>query len=88
MPTSAAYTADVVPILTAYCTRCHRNGREDGGVNLEGYDRVDRYVADGSLLGSTRHAAGFAIMPPSGGMIPACDIEKLAVWIEAGAPNN
>lgn len=85
---TAEYTADVVPILTAYCNRCHRDGRTDGNVNLEGYDEVSPYVNDGSLLGSTKHEAGFFVMPPSGGLIPACDIQKLTAWIEAGAPNN
>lgn len=85
---TAEYTADISPILTAYCTRCHRDGRTDGNVNLEGFDRVSPFANDGSLLGSTKHDAGFAAMPPSGGLIPACDIQKLTVWIEAGAPNN
>lgn len=85
---TAEFTADIVPLLTAYCTRCHQDRRTDGNVNLEGYDRVIPYANDGSLLGSTKHEAGFAAMPPSGGLIPACDIQKLTVWIEAGAPNN
>lgn len=85
---TAEFAADVTPILTAYCTRCHRDGRTDGNVNLEGYDRVSPYVNDGSLLGSAKHEAGFAAMPPSGGTIPACDIQKLSAWIEAGALNN
>ena len=85
---TAEFTADIVPILTAYCNRCHRDGRTDGNVNLEGYDRVSPYANDGSLLGATKHDASFAAMPPSGGLIPACDLQKLTVWIEAGAPNN
>ena len=85
---AAEYTADIVPILTAYCTRCHRDGRTDGNINLEGYDRVSPLANDGSLLGSAKHDAGFAAMPPSGGLIPACDIQKLTVWIQSGAPNN
>ncbi len=86
--TTATYAADIAPILLAYCTRCHRNGREDGGVNLEGYDKVKPYVNDGSLFGTTNHDAGFSPMPPSTAKIPACDIEKMRLWIADGAPNN
>ncbi|WP_020567368.1 hypothetical protein [Neolewinella persica] len=85
---TAEFTADIVPILTAYCNRCHRDGRTDGNVNLEGYDRVSPYANDGSLLGAAKHEAGYFAMPPSGGTIPACDLQKLTVWIEAGALNN
>lgn len=85
---SAEFTADIVPILTAYCNRCHRDGRTDGNVNLERYDRVVPYASNGTLLGSAKHDAGFLAMPPSGGSIPACDLQKLSAWIEAGSPNN
>jgi hypothetical protein len=85
---TAEFTSEIAPILTAYCNRCHQDSRTDGNVNLQGYDRVSPYANDGSLLGSTKHDVGFAAMPPSGGVIPACDIQKLTVWIEAGAQNN
>ncbi len=86
--TSATFAADITPILTSHCIRCHRNGREDGGVNLEGYNNVKPYVDDNSLYGTTNHEAGFSVMPTSGVKIPFCEIEKMRLWIEAGALNN
>lgn len=86
--TMATFVTDVSPILVTYCTRCHRVGRTDGGVNLEGYDQVLPFVNNGSLLGSVKHEGGFNAMPPSGGMIPGCDIQKISLWIDAGAANN
>ena len=86
--TMAMYTLDVVPILVEHCNRCHRNDRQDGDVNLEGYVNVKPYVDDGSLYGSVNHEAGFELMPTSGVKIPFCEIEKLRLWIEAGALNN
>jgi len=85
---TANYTADLVPILVQHCFRCHRNGRTDGNVNLEGYNNVKTYADDGSLLGTTDHQAGFPIMPTSGIKIPACEIEVMRVWINEGALNN
>lgn len=86
--TMVTYTTNIAPLLTAYCTRCHRVGRTDGNVNLEGYDRVLTYANNGSLLGTAGRQPGFSAMPPSGGSIPACDLQKLTAWVEAGAPNN
>ena len=86
--TTATFTADIAVILTTHCNRCHRNGREDGNVNLEGYNNVKPYVDNGSLYGTTNHEPGHNAMPTSGVKIPFCDIEKMRLWIEAGALNN
>lgn len=86
--TEAAFTADISPIIVNNCTRCHRNGREDGNVNLEGYNRVLPYAQNGQLLGTMDHATGYSIMPPSGPKVSFCDIEKVKLWLDAGALDN
>lgn len=86
--TAAMYSTTIAPIMTTYCTRCHRAGRTDGGVNVDGYSELLAHVNNGSLLGSIRHEAGFNPMPTSGSKIPACDIQKITAWIDGGAPNN
>ncbi|MFK7807941.1 MAG: hypothetical protein AB8F74_09105 [Saprospiraceae bacterium] len=86
--TAATFTADIIPIMEAHCTRCHRNDRQDGNVNLEGYNNILPYVNDGSLYGTTNHESGYKVMPTSGVKIPFCEIEQLRLWIEAGALNN
>lgn len=86
--TTAAYSTDVLPILDAYCLRCHRNVRQDGNVNLEGYTNAKIYAEDGSLLGSVNHDAGFFPMPSNGGKLPACEIEVIRLWVTDGYLNN
>lgn len=86
--TTATYTSDISPILTSHCIRCHRNGRQDGNVNLEGYQQVKPYADNGSLLGTTNHDAGYPVMPTDGVKIPACDIEKIRHWVDLGAQND
>ncbi len=86
--TEATFITDIVPIITDNCNRCHRNGREDGNVNLEGYNRVLPYAQNGQLLGTMDHAAGYSIMPPSGPKVSFCDIEKVKLWLDAGALDN
>lgn len=86
--TTASYQVDIAPLLTTHCYRCHRNDRQDGNVNLEGYEQLKPYLANGALFGTTNHETGWAVMPTSGAKIPACEIEKLRLWIEKGALNN
>lgn len=86
--TAATYATDIAPILESHCIRCHRNGREDGNVNLEGFQQVKPYADNGSLYGTTNHDAGYPVMPTDGFKIPACEIEQIRVWVEMGAPND
>ena len=86
--TDATYAADIVPLLVAHCNRCHRNERQDGNVNLEGYSNVKPYVDNGSLFGTTNHEVGYSVMPTNGIKIPSCEIEKMRIWIENGALDN
>jgi hypothetical protein len=85
---TATYSLDIKPIMDNHCIRCHRNGRKDGNVNLEGYNNVKNYANDGSLFGTTNHEAGYTAMPDNGVKIPACEIEILRLWISEGAMNN
>lgn len=85
---AASFTTDIVPLLTQHCNRCHRNGREDGNVNLEGYNNVKPYADNGSLYGSTNHDPSFPVMPTNGIKIPFCQIEQMRIWVQDGSPNN
>lgn len=86
--TTAAYAADIIPIMEQHCYRCHRDERQDGNVNLQGYNNIKIYVDDGSLFGTTNHEAGYPVMPTNGIKIPACQIEVLRLWIDQGANND
>lgn len=82
------YSGDIIPILQQRCYNCHGPGQNQGNLNFEDYDGLQRIVGTGQLLGSVRHEAGFSPMPEGAGMIPECEIRKLEKWIEEGAPNN
>lgn len=86
--TEATFQADIVPMMLAYCNQCHRNDRQDGNVNLEGYNNIKTYADNGELYGTTNHDPGYKVMPTSGIKIPFCEIEKLRLWIEAGSLDN
>ena len=80
---NAAFTADVLPIITANCATpsCH-NTTAVGGVILQTYDqikaKVDR-INQRVLIDKT--------MPPNGALTTS-DLNIIQCWISAGAPNN
>ncbi|MCB0643522.1 MAG: hypothetical protein KDC44_17870 [Phaeodactylibacter sp.] len=86
--TAATFATDVDPILATYCQLCHSNSRQDGNVNLEGYQNVKPYVENGKLYGTMNHDAGFLIMPTSGVKVSFCELEKVRLWIANGALND
>lgn len=86
--TEATYTANIAPILTSNCIRCHNAQRQDGNVNLEGFNQVKPYADSGKLYGTINHDPGYLLMPTDGVKIPFCDIEQVRLWVEGGAQNN
>lgn len=86
--TSVSYLDDIVPVLDQYCISCHRPADQQGGIDLVGHNQVVKYAKDGSLYGSTNHAAAYVPMPLGSRKIPSCDIQKMKAWIDSGALNN
>jgi hypothetical protein len=83
-----SYQADILPILTSRCYVCHSAAANNGGISLEGYASLQRYVDNGQLLGAIRHDGGFSPMPKNAPQLPACQIEQIQAWIATGAPDN
>ena len=88
--TNSQYLADVVPILTNNCYRCHGSGTNSGsfGIVLEGYSNLKPYAESGTLIGVITHAQGFIPMPEDGGKLSDCNINKIRSWITNGIQNN
>ncbi|SEQ56981.1 hypothetical protein [Neolewinella agarilytica] len=85
---NVTYSADVLPLIVDNCYGCHDASSNFGGVTLEGYDRLRTYVDNGELLGAIRHTPGFSPMPKNEPQLVECNIEKIAAWVAAGAPND
>lgn len=85
---AVSLSKDIVPILQNACFSCHSSDTQTAGIDLENYDRLSVVANDGRLLGAVRHDMGFASMPPSGGMLSDCDIERIEKWIDQGALDN
>ena len=83
-----AFSMHVLPLLEKKCNNCHSGSFPSGGIRLDNFAEVMKYVGDGSLMGSINHGSGFAAMPKNAGKLPACEITNIQHWIDAGAPDN
>ena len=82
------YSTHIKPIISNFCQGCHSGTSAGGGINLVTYDGVKAIALNGKLLGSISFLAGYSAMPKNGSKLSDCDINKINIWINAGAPNN
>ncbi|MFP4469222.1 MAG: hypothetical protein ACLFPE_00980 [Bacteroidales bacterium] len=86
--TNVTYTGTVVPILEASCYSCHNSVTQQGGVIVDNYDDLSVSIDNGSFRGAINHMEGFSPMPQAGNQLPECDLTKINLWLDRGAPNN
>ena len=82
------YNGTIAPIMSTYCTGCHAGSQPQGDIDLASWATVKPHAQSGSLVGSVRHASGFAAMPQNGSMLPECAIRQIEKWVADGAQNN
>jgi hypothetical protein len=86
--TAVSYSTTVVNTMSNYCNGCHSGGSASGGISLTSYSGVAEIAADGRLMGSIQHVAGYIAMPYNADMMPECKIDELRIWVENGYPND
>lgn len=84
------FSTVVKPLLDLKCLGCHTTTNPQGNVSLSTYADVKATVTKGTLWGSINHATGYKPMPyPAGSdKLPYCDVRKIRIWINKGAPND
>lgn len=86
---AVSYKTNIASIISANCYSCHSGTAENGaGIQLDSYDNLKNMAIFGPLLQVVRHDAGFAQMPKGGSKLSDCNIAKIRIWVEAGAPDN
>ncbi|MEI9958733.1 MAG: hypothetical protein WDM90_21030 [Ferruginibacter sp.] len=86
--TTVTYSGSIVPILAANCTGCHGGSVPAGTIDLNTYINVKAQVDNGKLWGAVSHTAGYKPMPKNSDKLSDCNLNKIKLWILAGAPNN
>jgi hypothetical protein len=81
----ATYTAAIQSIINLNCVSCHTAGNASGGIRLDSYSAVRNSTNNSLLVNVIDRRPGFSAMPPSRAL-PACQIEKIKLWITNGTP--
>ena len=88
MAPEVSFSRDIWPVIESFALKAHGG---TGGVFLESYEDVMKYVVPGdpkaSMLYKRLTADGVGQMPPSG-PLPAETIQLFFDWIMQGAKNN
>jgi hypothetical protein len=84
---AVTYKISVLPVVQRECYTCHNVLTQEGGVNLEGYDNLFEWVANGKFLASIKHESTFP-MPQDAEKLDSCTIARIETWIQEGALNN
>ncbi|MHA8094990.1 hypothetical protein ACMH5Q_08845 [Aquirufa lenticrescens] len=86
--TGVSFSATVFPTLKTYCTGCHSGATPSAGIDLNSHAAVKVYAANGKLMGSINHSAGYKPMPSSTSKLGTCEISQIKAWIAEGTLNN
>ncbi len=86
------YSVEIKAILDANCKSCH-DGTDVSGYDLYDHATIAGLALDGNftygtLLSAVMHEGGAPEMPQGGPKLTDCDINKIAAWVHAGAPDN
>jgi hypothetical protein len=85
------YSVTVVNILQGSCYTCHTGVNSSSGYDLTDYPTLKKFALNGILLANITHsgAPGSHPMPtPPLPKLDTCEIYKIQLWVEAGAPEN
>lgn len=77
------YTADVSPIINAYCVACHTSGGTAPG-DFTNFNELKAKVDNGTFENRVLIQKN---MPPNG-QLTDCELEILQTWLDNGALNN
>ncbi len=86
--TNITFSQTVQPILSQHCNICHNTTINNGGVITDNYNDLINPVNSGIFWKAINHEPGAIPMPFNGQKLSDCDLSKIKVWINQGAPNN
>ena len=94
-PTSVSFAAEVLPILTSRCQRCHGGERTEEELNLLSYAGVMAGSENGPVVlpgdsanSSLIQAIVSGEMPKRAPRLPASEIGTISNWVDEGALDN
>ena len=87
-PEKLSFSSDVRPLLEQWCSDCHGEKKQKGGVNFSRYQDLDDVQRSAGRFEDLLHALREGEMPPPSAPQPsAAARERLASWVEWALDN-
>lgn len=83
-----SFSGDIFPIIDLNCQGCHSGNNPSAGLELLDYMDISAIAINGNLYSSITGTNGFEQMPFNANPLSSCDIDKIEIWINDGAPDN
>jgi hypothetical protein len=86
--TNVTYNVEIHSIVEQNCNtiQCHEGPDCESGLNFFDYSVMSDAALNGTLLAAVMHEPGVPEMPKGKPKLQDCDIDKIAAWVHAGAP--
>ena len=84
------YELTIAPIMSANCNVCHNKAILSGGIVTDNWLDLNNVALqqDSTRLLRAVFQTGPIKMPKGGNKLPDCDLAKIRIWVQQGAPNN
>jgi hypothetical protein len=84
--TNVTFSGSIQPLVSTNCAGCHSGSSPSGTISLTNYTEIAAIATNGMMMTVLTNGPT-TIMPPSGAL-PACKVDMVRIWVDAGAPNN
>lgn len=82
------YSSAVAVIMAERCDGCHGGTFPEAGQKTDNYNDLKTIADNGKLWGTINHESGFPAMPKGKPMLSDCELRKIRIWLDDGAPDN
>jgi hypothetical protein len=86
--TEVTFSSTIYPLVEIKCQGCHSGNDPSSGLSLLDYGDISTIALNGAFYSSVTGTNSYTQMPYNSNPLPACEVDLIQSWIEAGAPNN
>jgi len=86
--TEVTFANTIYPLVEIKCQGCHSGTQPSSGLSLLNYSDISEIALNGAFYSSVTGTNNYTQMPYNSNALPACEVDLIQSWIDAGAPNN
>jgi len=85
---NVTYSSTVAVIMGEKCNSCHGGTFPEAGQKTDNYNDLKSLADNGKLWGTINHESGYPAMPKGKPKLRDCELRKIRIWLDNGAPND